>query len=99
LIEQYWSYILFIAGALFLVGPQLVSFIKFLLPPSAIKLPKFQIKKSVTSQDSISYQGAMIALADVRKRLLATHEDGIPQDADSAIEVITHALVAGSDKP
>lgn len=99
MIEQYWSYILFIAGALFLVGPQLVSFFKFLLPPSAIKLPNLPIKKSVTSQDSISYQGAMIALADVRKRLLATHEDGIPQDADSAIEVITHALVAGSDKP
>tara|TARA_R100000278_G_scaffold110854_1_gene88190 strand:+ start:1327 stop:1617 length:291 start_codon:yes stop_codon:yes gene_type:complete len=96
LIEQYWNYMLFGAGALFLVGPQLLSFLKFLLPPSAMKLPKIPLKKS---SSSISYQGAMIALADVRKRLLATHEDGIPQDADSAIEVITHALVAGSDKP
>ena len=90
---------MFVAGALFLVGPQLVSFIKFLLPPSAMKITKIPIKKSVASRNSISYQGAMIALADVRKRLLETHDDGIPQDADSAIEVITHALVAGSDKP
>lgn len=84
---------------MFLVGPQLLAFLKFLLPSSALKLPKIPIKSIASSGKSITYQGSMIALADVRKRLLATHDDGIPQDADSAIEVITHALVAGSDKP
>jgi len=59
-------------------------------------MPKMPI---VSSGKSITYQGSMLALAEVRKRLLETHADGIPQDADSAIEVITHALVAGSDKP
>lgn len=46
----------------------------------------------------ISYQAAMVALASVRQRLLATEQGEIPNDAAAAIEVITHALVSGSDK-
>jgi len=43
-----------------------------------------------------TYQSAMAALALVRRRILAVEGD-VPQDAGNAIEVITHALVAGSD--
>lgn len=46
----------------------------------------------------IGYQAAMASLAQVRHRLLATNSGEIPKDAAAAIEVITHALVEGSDR-
>lgn len=45
---------------------------------------------------SVTYQAAMVALASVRARLLAT--GGVSDEAGKAIEAITHALVEGSDK-
>lgn len=45
---------------------------------------------------TVSYQDAMVSLAVVRGRLIQT--GGVPDDAGKAIEVVTHALVEGSDK-
>lgn len=47
-------------------------------------------------RSAVSYQEAMLALAAVRARLVQT--GGVPDDAGKAIEVVTHALVEGSDK-
>jgi len=43
-----------------------------------------------------TYSDAMVALAVVRERLVET--DCLAEDAHKAIEVITHALVEGSDQ-
>lgn len=48
-----------------------------------------------SSNRSVSYQSAMMALASVRARLNST--GGISDEAGKAIEAITHALVSGSD--
>lgn len=45
---------------------------------------------------AVTYQRAMLALAEVRSRL--QHTGGVPDDAGKAIEVITHALVEGSSE-
>lgn len=52
--------------------------------------------KPVRPADGVSYQEAMVALATVRSRLVAS---GGPSDASAkAIVQITQDLVAGSDK-
>lgn len=53
-------------------------------------------KKRPPSISNISYQQSMIALAQVRARMVQT--GGVPTDANSAIEVITHVLVEGSSE-
>ena len=53
-------------------------------------------KRPQPSPAGVSYQQAMIALAEVRARMVQT--GGVPEDANSAIEVITHALVEGSSQ-
>jgi hypothetical protein len=52
--------------------------------------------KPVTPVAGVTYQQAMIALASVRARLVAT--GGVSEAAGKAIEAITHDLVEGSDK-
>jgi hypothetical protein len=43
-----------------------------------------------------TFQGAMVCLSHVRSRLLVT--DQLGDEAKSAIETLTHALVEASDK-
>jgi|AACY02.17.fsa_nt_gi hypothetical protein len=57
-----------------------------------LKLPSLPEKKA----DNLTYGEAMIALAVVRERLVET--DCLADDANKAIEVITHSLVEGSDQ-
>lgn len=52
--------------------------------------------KNLRPSRAVSYQAAMMALSVVRARLVQT--GGVPDDAGKAIEVVTHALVDGSDK-
>ena len=70
------------AAALLVLWPQVVALLK------KVKLPKSSGEKS--------YSEAMMALAVVRERLIDT--DCFADDANNAIEVITHALVEGSDQ-
>lgn len=56
----------------------------------------FSIARLLRPSGSVSYQQAMLALSVVRSRLIQT--GGVPDDAGKAIEVVTHALVDGSDK-
>ena len=58
---------------------------------SAVKLAP-----AASSPKAVTYQRAMLALAEVRSRLQQT--GGVPDDAGKAIEVITHALVEGSSE-
>lgn len=55
-----------------------------------------KLSPAVTSRKGVTYQRAMLALAEVRSRL--EHTGGVPDDAGKAIEVITHALVEGSSE-
>jgi hypothetical protein len=86
---DYMTYILVAGAALFLAGPQILDFLKMLFPMKLLK-PSSTPKK-------VSLHQSLLALAEVRQRLVDA--GGIPNDADSAIEVLTHALLAGSDKP
>ena len=86
---DYFSYILVAGAALFLAGPQALDFLKMLIPVKLLK-PSSTPKK-------VSLHQSLLALAEVRQRLVDA--GGVPDDADSAIEVLTHALLAGSDKP
>lgn len=52
--------------------------------------------KTLRPSRAVSYQTAMLSLSVVRARLIQT--GGVPDDAGKAIEVVTHALVDGSDK-
>ena len=54
------------------------------------------VKPPARPVKGVSYSQAIEALAVVRGRLLAT--GGIPEAAQKAIEALTLALVAGSDK-
>lgn len=57
----------------------------------------FSLAKGVRlPRRGVSYHDAMMALSVVRSRLVQT--GGVPDDACAAIEVVTHALVEGSDK-
>ena len=85
---DYFSYILVAGAALFLAGPQVLDFLKMLLPVKLLK-PSSTPKK-------VSLHQSLLALAEVRQRLVDA--GGVPDDAESAIEVLTHALLAGSDK-
>jgi len=65
--------------------PKLAQIVTFVRP-----------SKPVTPAGGVSYQEAMVALATVRSRLVAS---GGPSDASAkAIVQITQDLVAGSDK-
>lgn len=56
----------------------------------------FSALKMLRPSRAVSYHAAMMALSVVRSRLVQT--GGVPDDAGKAIEVVTHALVDGSDK-
>ena len=86
---NYTSYILMAAAGLFLAGPQVVEMIKFLVPTNLLKRPSLPAT-------SITFTKSLTSLAEVRQRLVDT--GGVPKDAEAAIEVLTHALLAGSDK-
>jgi hypothetical protein len=86
---DYFSYILVAGAALLLAGPQILDFAKVLVPVRLLK-PSIAPRK-------VSLHQSLLALAEVRQRLIDA--GGVPDDADSAIEVLTHALLAGSDKP
>ena len=88
--NDYTSYILVAAAGLFLAGPQIVEMIKFLVPANLLDRPKL-------TKSGVTFNQSLTSLAEVRQRLVDT--GGVPGDADSAIEVLTHALLAGSDKP
>lgn len=86
---DYMTYILVAGAAVILAGPQIVDFAKMLVPVKLLK-PSNGPKK-------VSLHQSLLALAEVRQRLVDA--GGVAEDADSAIEVLTHALLAGSDKP
>lgn len=86
---DYTTYVLVAAAGLFLAGPQIVDMIKFLVPASLFDRPKL-------TKAGITFTQSLTSLAEVRQRLVDT--GGVPKDAESAIEVLTHALLAGSDK-
>ena len=88
---DYFSYILVAGAALFLAGPQVLDFLKMLFPVKLLK------PSSPSATKKVSLHQSLLALAEVRQRLVDA--GGVPDDADSAIEVLTHALLAGSDKP
>lgn len=87
--NNYVSYVLVAGAALLLAGPQILDFLKMLFPANLLRPTAFAGKK-------VSLHKALLALAEVRQRLVDA--GGVPDDADSAIEVLTHALLAGSDK-
>lgn len=73
-----------------------------ILWPSAAKPPAFTTFPGATrvpppAPAPTSYQGAIQALATVRARLVATATLADPEK--KAIDALTLALVAGSDKP
>jgi hypothetical protein len=60
-------------------------------------LPKFSLPKaSEPVRETVSYEAAIHDLAHMRLRLIAT--DHLDEDVKAAIDTITLALVAGSDK-
>lgn len=79
--------ILVTAAGVFAFWPQISA---------AVKLAMQSVPKVAAKKDVVSYQRAMLALAEVRSRLDQT--GGVPSDAGKAIEVITHALVEGSSQ-
>lgn len=88
--SEYITYVLVAGAAFLLAGPQIVDFLKMLVPPLLFRKPELT-KSGITFKHSIS------SLAEVRQRLVDT--GGVSETADSAIEVLTHELLAGSDKP
>jgi len=87
--SDYTTYILVAGAALFLAGPQILEFLKMLFPAKLLK--------PLGSPKTVSLHQSLMSLAEVRQRLVDA--GGVAEDADSAIEVLTHALLAGSDKP
>lgn len=83
--------ILVTAAGVFAFWPQISAAVKLAMQ----SLPKVATKVT-TQKNVVSYQRAMLALAEVRARLDQT--GGVPSDAGKAIEVITHALVEGSSQ-
>ena len=74
------------------VGGTLAAAVVSLWPRLMKVIPSVPVKPAAT----VTYQQAMLALASVRARLVAT--GGVPPEAAAAIEKITHALVEGSDR-
>lgn len=64
--------------------------------PKLASILKRSPEAPVAPQATVSYQQAMTALAVVRGRLVAT--GGVSDEAGAAINVVTLALVAGSDR-
>ncbi|MGA0207386.1 MAG: hypothetical protein ACO3O3_10220 [Ilumatobacteraceae bacterium] len=85
--RDYFTYALVAGAALFLAGPQILDFLRMLFPANLFR-PK--------SPKGISFTSALTSLAAVRQRLVDT--DSLPKDAAAAIEVLTHAIMSGSDK-
>jgi hypothetical protein len=81
------------AGGVFLLfGPQILELLKKFIPRDL-----FAKKAAPPSPAAgIGFTESLTSLAEVRQRLIDT--GGVPKDAESAIEVLTHALIAGSDK-
>jgi hypothetical protein len=53
-------------------------------------------EKKTLDAENVTFHQSLIALSTVRKRL--ADAGGVANDADSAIEVLTHALLEGSEK-
>tara|TARA_Y100000401_G_scaffold61794_2_gene49058 strand:+ start:7158 stop:7436 length:279 start_codon:yes stop_codon:yes gene_type:complete len=53
-------------------------------------------EKKTIEPEKVTFHQSLIALSTVRKRLVDA--GGVASDADSAIEVLTHALLEGSEK-
>lgn len=75
-------------AAVVVLWPQIVAIAK------KIKMPSLPVVDE--RDDEPTFNDAMISLARVRERMVAT--DCLADDARHAIEVITHALVEGSDQ-
>jgi len=75
-------------AAVVALWPQIVAIAK------KIKMPSLPVVDE--SDDDPTFNDAMVALARVRERMVIT--DCLADDANKAIEVITHALVEGSDQ-
>lgn len=89
--------LLVMCGLLVLFSPWAIrAAVRILATPQAAPLGPADAAKAVIAAPT--YQDAMAALAMVRKRILGTNAEGVPKDAAAAIEVITHALVEGSDQ-
>jgi len=73
-------------AAVIVLWPQIWEMLK------KVRLPSLP----VAEDDGPTFNDAMVALARVRERLVIT--DCLADDAHNAIEVITHALVEGSDQ-
>jgi len=73
-------------AAVVALWPQIVAIAKKIRMPS---IP-------VVDGNDPTFNDAMVALARVRERMVIT--DCLADDAHKAIEVITHALVEGSDQ-
>ena len=88
--NDYMTYALVAGAAFLLAGPQILEFVKALVPWELLK------RNKESSIKGIGFTASLNSLAAVRQRLIDT--GGVPKDAESAIEVLTHALLAGSDK-
>lgn len=66
-----------------------------LFSPWMIRLGASVLAAKPTEPARVTYQRAMLDLANVRKRLVAT--TGLDEKAKAAIDTLTLALVAGSD--
>lgn len=75
-----------------LVGAALL----LLFSPWMIRLGASALASKPVEPVSVTYQRAMLDLANVRKRLVGT--TGLDEKAKAAIDTLTLALVAGSDK-
>jgi hypothetical protein len=64
--------------------------------PAAVARPPMLAPPVDRAPRSPTYQGAMSSLAQVRHRLIAT--DNLTDAAKAAVDALTLALVAGSDK-
>lgn len=75
-------------AAVVALWPQIVAIAK------KIKMPSLPVVDDYDGDPT--FNDAMVALALVRERMVIT--DCLEDDAHKAIEVITHALVEGSDQ-
>lgn len=81
------KYLMVAAAAVIVLWPQLVELVKLV---KKVKIPSMPV-----ASGSVGYQESLVALAAVRRRLVDT--DTYEKDVNAAIELITHALVEGSD--
>jgi hypothetical protein len=79
-----------------LVGSALLLLFSPWMLSLAVRLLSGDLTRSPARPTAISYQGSMADLANVRKRLLDTNQ--LDDKVKAAIDTLTLALVAGSDK-